>query len=199
MYIDLSLSLPFDHPVFELAASMGDQSPASMGHVGTHLDTYLQKPIPLEWVHRRGILVDVRRYGDHVPTSAIDGLDIQAGDFVIFYTGFIDKHDYGSKEYFKNHPQLDWELIKKLLTFDISFIGIDAAGIRHGAKLGDDHHKADVFCEESHTYVIENLINLSDLAKIGQPFDLRVAWISHRGASGIPCKVVAEIKDAHAA
>ena len=82
MFIDLSLSLPADHPIFTMVTDDG-LSPQSLGHVGTHLDTYLGVPIPIDWCDRRGVLIDARPYGAVVPESAIDGLDIRAGDFVI--------------------------------------------------------------------------------------------------------------------
>lgn len=193
MFIDLTLSLPVDHPLFK-KASADMQSPLGMGHVGTHLDTYLQRPIPVDWCDRRGVLVDARPYGAVVPESAIADLDIREGDFVIFRTDRIEEVPYGTLEYFTDHPQLAWELIRALLRKKVSFIGIDASGIRHGVKLGDEHHQADVECEESHCYVIENLTNLGALpASASGGFPIRVGWIAHRGASGIPVKVVANV------
>jgi len=62
MFIDLSLSLPVDHPLFQMAID-DMKSPLSMGHIGTHLDTHLQRPIPVDWCDRRGVLVDARKYG----------------------------------------------------------------------------------------------------------------------------------------
>jgi len=94
---------------------------------------------------------------------------------VIFRTDRIEEVEYGTREYFTDHPQLEWELIRGLLEKKVSFIGIDASGIRHGVKLGDEHHRADVLCEESHCYVIENLVNLGELPTTARKgFPIRV-------------------------
>jgi kynurenine formamidase len=193
MFIDLSLSLPADHPIFKMATNE-PTDPLSLGHVGTHLDTYLQVPIPVDWCDRRGVLVDARAYGPIVPPDVIATVDIREGDFVIFRTDRIEQVPYGTREYFTDHPILDWALIRALLGRKVSFIGIDASGIRHGVKLGDEHYQADVECEQSHCYVIENLTNLAslpDTARAG--FPIRLGWIQHRGASGVAVKVVANV------
>jgi kynurenine formamidase len=176
MFIDLSLSLSADNPIFSMVH--GDvKSPLSAGHLGTHLDTYLQVPIPIEWCDRRGVLIDARPYGAIVPKEAIAPLDIREGDFVIFRTDRIEEIEYGTREYFTDHPQLDWSLIRALLRKKVSFIGIDASGIRHGVKLGDEHHQADVECEQSHCYVIENLTNLGALPETAKSgFPIRLGW-----------------------
>ena len=193
MFIDLSLSLAADNPIFALVAAEG-ADPLSIGHVGTHLDTFLQVPIPIDWCDRRGVLVDARLYGALVPEAAIDGIDIREGDFVIFRTGRIEAAPYGSREYFHDHPRLDWGLIRALLRTKVSFIGVDAPGVRHGVKIGDEHHQADVECEQSHCYVIENLTNLGALPETARNgFSVRLGWIQHQGASGIPVKVIANI------
>jgi kynurenine formamidase len=193
MFVDLSLSLPIDHPIFSMVTAEG-LSPLSLGHVGTHLDTYLGVPIPIDWCDRRGVLIDARPYGAVVPESAIADVDIRAGDFVIFRTGRIEEVAYGSREYFTGHPQLDWSLIRALLAKKVSFIGIDASGIRHGVKLGDEHHQADVECEESHCYVVENLTNLGALPEsAAKGFPIRLGWIQHQGTSGVAVKVIANI------
>lgn len=193
MFIDLSLSLAANHPIFGMADE-DEKSPLSLGHVGTHLDTYLGVPIPIEWCDRRAVLIDGRPYGAVIPEEAMAGLDIRAGDFVIFRTGRIDEVPYGSREYFTDHPQLDWALIRALLRIRVSFIGIDASGIRHGAKLGDEHHLADVECEESHCYVIENLTNLGALPETAtRGFPIRLGWVQHQGASGVAVKVIANV------
>ena len=194
MFIDLSLSLSTDNPIYSLVKMEDMTDPRSIGHVGTHLDTFLQVPIPLDWCERRGVLVDARSYGAEVPQSAIAGFDIRPGDFVIFRTGWIEAVPYGTRAYFLGHPRLDWSLIRALLGRKVSFIGIDAAGIRHGVKIGDEHHQADVECEQSHCYVIENLANLSALpgsAKEG--FAVRLSWLQHQGASGVPVKVIVQV------
>ncbi|MEM5318590.1 cyclase family protein [Paraburkholderia sp. JHI869] len=193
MFVNLSLSLPQDHPIFSLANSDG-YGPTSHGHVGTHLDTYLQVPIPVDWCERRAVLIDARSHGSVVSETAIDGLDIREGDMVIFRTGRMEETAYTVPEYFMNHPVLDWELIRTLLKKKISFIGIDAAGIRPGKKLGDEHHLADIECEESGCYVIENLTNLESLPdRSRSDFPVRLGWIQHQGASGVPVKVIAVV------
>jgi kynurenine formamidase len=193
MFVDLSLTLSVTDPIFTLVKEESSD-PLSVGHVGTHLDTYLGRPIPLEWSERRGVLVDVRDKGPEVLLSAINGYDVREGDFIIFRTGRIEAQPYGTREYFMEHPVLDWALIRALLARHVSFIGIDAAGIRRGLKLGDEHHRADIECEQSHAYVIENLTNLAALPPSARDgFRARLGWVAHKGASGVAVKVVADV------
>lgn len=66
MLHDLTLSLPTDHPAFEMM-NRAAPGPWSSGHVGTHLDSLLQTAIPLDWMNRSGILIDARPWAAHWP------------------------------------------------------------------------------------------------------------------------------------
>lgn len=159
----------------------------AMGHVGTHLDTYLKSEIPLEYFKRRGILVNTTAFSETREIDKIDisGLDIREGDFVVFRTDRIKKV-YGTKEYFENHPQLSHELIEELCHRKISFIGIDTAGIRQG----DEHTPADKLCEDNNIYVIENLTNLDKITT--NNFFVYTMWLDDKEATGLKCRVMCE-------
>lgn len=193
MLHDLTLSLSVDAPIFERIAQAAP-GPFASGHVGTHADTPLQKrPIPLEWMVRQGVLVDVRAHGTEIGMAALSEVKIQPGDFVIFHTGHMAAHDYGTAAYFADHPQLDWAIVEFLVARQVSFMGIDAPALRRGR---DEHFKVDCYCEEHHTYVVENLTNLEGLAVTNQcRFPLRLGWLGHRGMTGIAMRVVAETAD----
>ena len=200
MIIDLSLAITKKCPIFKSASDAENAKLLSSGHIGTHLDTFLHKPIPLEWIDRSGILVDLRSawpdFGPEIGSEALDGYEIRRGDFVILHTGFMNKHEYGTESYLRDHPQMAWSLIESLVEAGVSFIGLDAAGLRRG----EEHIKADRFCEERETYVIENMTGL-DLLQEAAPtrFPLRVAWFSNELMTGIPVKVVAVLPDSVAA
>ena len=190
MLIDLTLALPEDSPAFRKARP--DWAlPSVAGHIGTHLDTLLHRPIPLDWMDREAVLIDVRNAGDDVGLEAIEDVEIRKGDFVLFRTGQIERHAYGADEYFAHHPQLDWPLVEHLIGLGVSFIGIDAMGLRRGRP---DHEKVDLYCETHGAWVIENLANLGDprLIAAGR-FAVRLAWFVHGGMTGIPVKVVAAV------
>lgn len=192
MLHDLSLSLSSDSPIFEQIAQAAP-GPFASGHVGTHLDTLLQNPIPLEWMVRQGVLIDVRAQGNEVGMAALSDVALKPGDFVIFHTGHMAVHDYGTAAYFADHPQLDWAVVEFLVARQVSFIGIDAPALRRGR---DEHFKVDTYCEERHAYVVENLTNLEGLAATSQRrFPLRLGWLGHRGMTGIAIRVVAETTD----
>lgn len=192
MLIDLTLSLPADHAAFARNREAWAM-PMSSGHVGTHLDTLLHRPIPLDWMDRSARLVDARSFGADIGLDVLAGVPVAAGDFVLFRTDHIRRHAYGETEYFRDHPQLDWPLVNHLIGKKVSFIGIDAAGLRRGRE---EHARVDRFCEENGAYVIENLTNLDALAaRTDGPFAARLAWIAHGGLTGIPVKVVAEVPD----
>lgn len=160
----------------------------AMGHVGTHLDTYLKSHIPMEYFKRNGVLVDATKYAEdrEIGLADVEGIQIKEGDFVIFRTDRIKK-TYGTVEYFKDHPQLSDELIEYLCDKKVSFIGIDTAGIRRG----DEHTPADKLCEENNIYVIENLC---DLDKINaENFTVYTMWLEDEKATGLKCRVIVEM------
>ena len=185
--IDLTLELKKDNPIFGKSnAKM--LSFMNAGHIGTHLDIRQQEEVPLEYMESRGCKVDV----SHVSQREI-GLDdlgdavISKGDFVVFYTGFMNRTPYGKPGYFDNHPQLSHDLIDYLIEKKVSFIGIDAAGIRRGRE----HREADERCAEKGVFVIENLDNLAKVDG-ARSFSITCLWISREGATGLPCRVVAK-------
>lgn len=192
MFIDLTLSLARDNPIFNRVPLSDKAHLLAAGHIGTHLDTLLHRPIPLDWMDRSGVLIDATAYGSDIGLDVIRGRAIEEGDFVLFYTGHIDRYPYGSDEYFHFFPQLDWSLVHTLLNMRVSFIGVDANGLRRGSE----HAEVDRICEERGAYVIENLINLGMVqAATKERFSVRVAWIAHEGQTGIPVKVVANVPD----
>lgn len=180
MLIDLSLRLLQDNKTFP------------SGHFGTHVDVYLQTEIPLEYMNSSAIMFDVRDIQDRdIALSDFEHEKVEPNDFVIFRTGMIDKYQYGSKEYFEEHAQLDDKVIQYLLDKKIRFIGIDAAGI----KRGKAHVKADKLCEQNSVYVIENLTNLDKLAEQAcTRFKITTLWIELPGKTGLPCRVIANLR-----
>lgn len=158
------------------------------GHVGTHLDTYLKSAIPLAYFKRAGICIDVSEFAQQrvIEVEDVESLDIPAGAFVLFRTGQIERYRYGTKEYFRDHPQLSHRLISYLIQREISFIGIDCAGIRRG----EEHAPADSLCEENGVYVIENLCCLNELSS--GSFVVYTMWLDDPAATGLRCRVIAE-------
>ncbi|MBM6830323.1 cyclase family protein [Anaerotignum lactatifermentans] len=184
MYIDLTTKV--SQQLRRQAAEKKDFL-AAMGHLGTHLDTYLHCPVPLEYLQSRGVLFDVRGIGKVTPED-ISPEKVREGDFVLFRTGRIEEAAYGTPAYGQEHPCLSWEVIRMLTEKKIRFIGIDAEGIRrHG-----EHQKADCYCEERGVYVIENLSGLSQIHE--EEFRVFAMWLEDEELSGLRCRVVAEVK-----
>lgn len=184
MIIDLTLHVAPDSPLVAWAKKQRNPYVA-MGHIGTHLDTYERRPIPLEYFKSRGVLFDVRGIGE-VQLSDIDLDLVRRGDFVLFRTGRMEEHAYGSDGYFAAHPQLSETLIHALLDKGIRFIGIDAPGIRRH----EEHEAADRCCEQRGVYVIENLHGLSAVPP--SDFTVYTLWFDNDTLTGLPCRVVVE-------
>lgn len=123
--------------------------------------------------------------------SDIDINLVHSDMFIAFYTGYIEKYEYGTKPYFKSHPQLSDELIDQLLSRKISIIGIDCAGIRRGSE----HTPKDQYCADRGVFVIENLCNLGKALsyKHTNEFIVNTYPVNFYGLTGLPCRVVAEI------
>lgn len=162
------------------------------GHVGTHFDVMNQR-FPLEYLELSAIVFDV---------SGIDGREIEATDiavdkipkdaFVAFYSGHIAKYAYGSKEYFTEHPVLSYSLIHLLAERGVRIIGVDFPGVRRG----EEHRKADQYCADRHTFIVENLCNLDKVLDGAQCrlFTANTYPLNYIGMTGLPCRVVVRLK-----
>jgi len=105
--------------------------------------------------------------------------------FVAFRTGFIERHEYGSREYFSGHPQLSNELIDTLLERGVSIIGIDFAEMRRGSE----HIPKDQYCADRGIFVVENLCNLAAVlnGRDSASCVFHTYPIKFSGLSGLPC------------
>jgi kynurenine formamidase len=161
-----------------------------MGHTGTHFDV-MNKAFPSEYAERRGIVFDVSHVTDRdIEPSDIDLGKVEKDMFVAFCSGYIEKEEYGSPEYFKNHPQLSDALIAALVGKGISIIGLDFAGVRRGKE----HTPKDQWCADRGVFIIENLCNLKALVEGGAPFTVATYPMSLTGVTGLPCRVIAKIE-----
>lgn len=189
MIVDLTLGVE-EHLIDEYLKGQENKILAQ-GHIDTHLDTYMKTDIPLEYFKRNGILIDGSKVSDEeeIGMDLISNKDIKKGDFVLIRSGRMEKASYGSKEYFSSHPVLSYDLINYLINKEVSFIGIDFAGIRHNGK---EHQEADKLCENNNIYVIENLTNLDKLDF--DNFNIYTMWLDDKRATGLRCRVIAESK-----
>ena len=160
-----------------------------LGHLGTHFDV-MDKQFPLEYTERRGIVFDVSYVSDRdIDSDDIDIKKVQPGTFVAFYTGFSDTEPYGTKRYFKEHPQLSANLIDALLEIGVSVIGLDFAGIRRGAE----HIPTDKRAADKNVFIIENLCGLKSVVETGSGFTAHTYPMNCTGMTGLPCRVIFEI------
>lgn len=114
----------------------------------------MNKVFPLEYARREGIVFDVSAIrGRDIEISDIPMEQVKTGQFVAFYTGYIEEEPYGTKTYFSQHPQLSHSLIDALLDKEISIIGLDCSGIRRGKE----HTPKDQLCADRGVFVVENL------------------------------------------
>lgn len=192
MYIDMTLSIDIDDPVIG-KASKDPSSYMSRGHIGTHLDVYNGQAIPpADLCMTRGVVIDVSQVsGMDIGQEVLEGYNLHEVDFVIFYTGQLQKFVYGTKDYFNDHPQLTWDFINYLADQKLAFIGLDFAGLRRG----EEHGPADAIFADHGSYVIENLDNVDQLVKAAgtEPFTVLTGWTGFKGASGLSCRVIAAV------
>jgi kynurenine formamidase len=192
MHIDLTLCIDIDDPVIG-KASKDPNSYMSRGHIGTHLDVYNgQANPPAGYCERRGLVIDASKMRDaDIGQEVLESHELHEGDFVIFYTGQLQRFVYGTKDYFKDHPQLTWEFVNYLAHQKLSFVGLDFAGLRRG----DEHGPADAIFADHDSYVIENLDNVDQLLEAAgpRPFKLLTGWTGFKGATGLSCRVIAMV------
>lgn len=187
MLIDLSVKVTKETH----KATFENEKMASFGHLGTHFDV-MNKTFPLAFTKRKGVVFDVSKGDRDIDVTDVNMDLIQSDMFVAFYTGFIDREGYGTKTYFKVHPQLSKNLIDYLLNLNISMIGIDCAGIRRGGE----HTPTDQYCADKGVFVIENLSNLERVLNDRKTayFTAHTYPIHFEGMTGLPCRVVAEVE-----
>lgn len=185
MKIDITLKIT---PKMALDAQ-GNEKKVLVGHLGTHFDI-MNKEFPLDYTERKGIIFDVSKVQNRdIDISDIDINSVNSNMFVAFYSGFIEKESYGTRNYFTNHPQLSNALIEKLLEKNISIIGVDFAGVRRGKE----HTSMDQYCADHGVFIIENLCNLNSLLEYGDKFIVNTYPMNYAEMTGLPCRVVAEI------
>ena len=185
-YIDLTLKVGKNNKAYKWAQTQLQQH-LVMGHVGTHFDVYDKRNIPIEYMQRRGVLLDASHVKDReITTDDLDLDYIKQGDFVMIRTGSIERHPYGSGLYFSQSVHLSWELIEALIEEQVAFIGIDAPDIRKPPE----HIEADKLCERKGIYVIENLNNLNQI-DTNRPCKMLTMWHEDSEATGIRVRVVA--------
>ena len=181
MLIDITLPITPNM----LAGSQGTENKALVGHLGTHFDV-MDKAFPLEYTRREGVCFDVRGI-EEIEPEHINLEAVRPDMFVAFCTGFIEDAGYGTKRYFKEHPQLSFVLIDALIEKGVSIIAVDCSGVRRGSE----HTPTDQKCAEAGVFVVENLVNLGEIA--GKNFIAHTYPVNYTGMSGLPCRVVAEV------
>ncbi|OGV27764.1 MAG: hypothetical protein A3F18_00850 [Legionellales bacterium RIFCSPHIGHO2_12_FULL_37_14] len=180
MLIDLTLKINPKNATTPLAA---------LGHYGTHIDVMENVSLPIEKFITVGKLIDITLIRNRlIQVEDIEHqIPITKNDFVIFRSCWLYDHDYGTKDYFFNHPQLSDAVIDYLLEKKISFIGLDFPG----AQLHEKHKDVDLKCASQQVYLIENL---NHLELITQPSFKAYCFPMHfYGNSGIPIRVIVEI------
>lgn len=161
----------------------GDSQPEHQRqHIGTHIDCYNLSNIKLP-NHINVKVIDVRNI-PVIDVNILDNLSIESGSFIIFRTGYLEKYEYGSEEYFnaETSPYLTNRLVDKLLECNVKLIGIDLSGIQHGK----DHVAIDKYVENKGAYVIENICNLD---KVTTDFKANLNWIQLEGATAIKVEI----------
>ena len=195
MFVNLTLEVDLSDPIVKKAKDDPKNWWMSQGHIGTHLDVCPgQEPPPIEFCRLRGVLIDVAGAGQgEIGVEVLDGRQIARGDFVVFHTGHLSRHHYGSSEYYASQPAMSWELVDRLAKSEVSLFGLDFPGMRARAE----HGKADMMCAAGGKYVIENLDNVEKLhaaAVGGRPFQVFTGWTGFKGATGLSCRVTALVE-----
>lgn len=185
MVIDLTLRVT---PAM-IADAEGNEKKTLTGHLGTHFDV-MDKEFPLRYTELEGIVFDVSQVERRdVGIEDIESDQIQSAKFVAFYSGFLEKTGYGSREYFSQHPQLSGSLIELLLQKGIFIIGIDFAGVRRGKE----HTPKDQYCADRGAFIVENLCGLRQVVDAGGRFCACTYPMNFSGMTGLPCRVVARL------
>lgn len=159
-------------------------------HAGTHIDVVshlmdsdvLISNYAADKFIGNGCLLDVR--DQKIITMREEYLDIvEENDIVLLYTGF-DKQ-FGSSEYFTNHPIVEKELAQFFVSKRVKMVGID---LPSPDKYPFEIHKILL---EKDILIIENMKNLGSLLSIDK-FEI-IALPLKIMAEASPVRVVAKV------
>lgn len=203
MIIDLSMPVNEDtivfpgdaKPVFEQAGTLEtvgfvDHIIHINNHLGTHIDApdhMLDKGILLsDYTIDRfvcpAVCIEVR--GKEMLTiDVLEGIEINRGDAVLFYTGAGD--NYTAQSYASDYPKIDPALAELLVEKGINLVGVDMISFDH-----DEPYPIHKTFLDNDILLIENLINLRQVA--GKRFRLTALPIRLE-LHAAPARVVAEI------
>lgn len=160
-------------------------------HVGTHMDAPIHMidgaatiaDFPLTHFQARGVVVDARGRMP-IDETALQGMDIRAGDIVLLRTDWDKK--YRTEAYFDNWPVMTPGFAHALADRKISLIGMDTPSPDNDPDFSI--HKIYLAAQ---VLIIENLCNLEALE--GHKSFIIHAYPAKYKACGAPVRVVAEI------
>ncbi len=113
------------------------------------------------------------------------GLDIRAGDTILFYTGHYDRY-YGKPEYMTEYPGLDRAGTEFIIDSGCVNFGVDSAS---PDMWYDKTYPCHTVCAERQITHIENLCNLDKL--VGKRFTFIGLPLKIREGTGSPIRAVA--------
>ena len=202
MFIDLTLPIDINIPVFPGSPSPKISQFATIDIEGwnekllnftSHFSTHIDAPkhmiesgktlsdYPIDSFIGETVLFDVCNQ----PIIDVDVSEVKSGDIVFFFTGH-SKHIY-EKDYFDKYPLISERTIQRLISKNISILGIDSFTPDNEPYL---IHKL-LF---SHNIrIVEQLTNLEQLHQ--KRFKCYIFPLNITNADGSPCRVVAEIEN----
>ncbi len=190
MKIDLTYPLPKEKldQLLELVAT--DKYAEKFGHFGTHFDS-MGHEFSIDNYKRNGKIFDISSIREReVNLEDIDISRIEESDFIIFYTGIMEKYEYATPEYMQNNLELSNTLIRYMIDKKVSLIGFDMGGIRKPSE----HAIADQYCADNGVFIIENLSNLNKLIEFkDKQFIVYTFPMLLLGSTGLPTRVIAKI------
>lgn len=203
MIVDLSMPVneetivfPGDaKPVFEQAGTLEtvgfvDHIIHINNHLGTHIDApdhmldkgVLLSDYPIDRFVCPAVCIDARGK-DTLSVELLEGLEMNPGDAVLFYTGSGD--NYTAQSYASDYPEIDLELAKLLASKGVKLVGVDMISFDHDEPY--PIHKALL---DNDVLLIENLINLGAVA--GKRFRLSALPVRLE-LHAAPARVIAEV------
>jgi kynurenine formamidase len=156
-------------------------------HTATHIDlVFPQNSIGLEQMIGTGKLIDATAVWENsIHLADVEGqIELCEGDFVFFRT---DWSQFVGTDRYHRHPELDSDVVHWLISKKVNAVGIDALGL----GLDRKHGEYDRLLIQNDIFVIENLVNLSQIPV--KKFKVYCFPLKIEGVDAIPARVVVEI------
>ena len=159
-------------------------------NIQTHMDIGYKDNIPsVDKFVLPGTIIDLREkaVSGEIGPETIDLSKVSPDCAVVLRTGW---EEYFGEEKYVDSPDINYDLVDKLIDKGAKLLLVDSPGIYGGAR-GEEHNEMDLHIVSRGAVAVEHLCNLN---KLPQKFTIYCFPLNVRQLNWLPARVVASWK-----